>query len=266
MPFKENLLKKIHIDRTARKVLSSIGPVGGGLRIDRQNMQSLLETAEYEFRRVRDLDLYIQTREPGQGRILVLDNDLTIYNTSIEDVAMRKSPTVREMISIKNAIRILNDRDVVVSKKEQSLKTVHKLCIAGLDLEFDQADIQSLAAEGIASLENNDYRGVGECMDLFSELLGYRPPPKQLETGNCLIRGVLRRSETGELKFGPMIVYDKGRNRLILIKRRLSPGNPEDLAHVEEMLARAPDMSAENASVFRYLAAAVPKPGHVFTG
>ncbi|OQY05994.1 MAG: hypothetical protein B6I22_06690 [Desulfobacteraceae bacterium 4572_123] len=116
MSFKENLLKKINIDRTAQKVLNSIGPVGGDLKIDKQRMRSLLEIAAYEFRHVRDLHLYIQTHGPGTGRILVLDNDLAIYNTSIEDVAMRKSPTVKEMISIKNAIRILNDKDVVVSK------------------------------------------------------------------------------------------------------------------------------------------------------
>ena len=257
MSFKENLLKKINIDRTAQKVLNSIGPVGGDLKIDKQRMRSLLEIAAYEFRHVRDLHLYIQTHGPGTGRILVLDNDLAIYNTSIEDVAMRKSPTVKEMISIKNAIRILNDKDVVVSKKEKSLKIVHQLCLAGLDLEFDQADIQSLAADGIAFLDNKDSKGVIECMDLFSELLGYVPPPKKLRIENCRIRGVLRRSETGELQFGPVVIYNRVQNKLTLIKRRLRPQDPKDQAYLKESLTLTLDSSGKDAAVFKYLAATV---------
>ena len=263
MSFKENLLQKINIDHTVQKVLNSIGPVGGELRIDKQGMRSLLETAVYEFRHVRDLDLYIQSHGPGKGRILVLDNDLAIYDTSIEDVAMRKSPTVKEMISIKNAIRILNDKDVVISKKEKSLKTVHQLCLIGLDLEFNQTDIQSLAAEGIDSLVNNDYEGVIECLDLFSELLGYGPPPKKLRISNCRIRGVLHRSGTGDLKFGPMVVYHRVQNRLTLIERRLRPQDPEDLAYLEESLTPVLDSSRKDAAVFKYLAATVLKSGPV---
>lgn len=263
MSFKENLLKKIHIDHTYQKVLHSIGPVGSDLKIDKQRMRSLLKIAAYEFKHVRDLYLYIQTHGPGTGRILVLDNDLAIYNTSIEDVAMRKSPTVKEMISIKNIIRILNDTDVVVSKKEKSLTAVHQLCLAGLNLEFDQADIHSLASEGILSLDNNDSKGVIECMDLFSELLEYRPPPKELSVSSCRIRGVLRRSGTGKLKFGPMIIYNRVRNRLILIERQLRLQDRKDLAYVEETLALAHDSPGKGASVFKYLAATVLKSGSV---
>ncbi len=263
MSFKENLLKKIAIDRTAQKVLNSIGPVGGQLRIDKQRMRSLLETAAFEFRHVRDLDLYIQTDGHGKGRILVLDNDLTIYDTSIEDVAMRKSPTVKEMISIKNAIRILNDRDVVVSKKEQSLKTVQSLCIAGLDLGFEPVDIQALAAEGIASLENGYPEGVMESMDLFAELLGYSPPPKSLRISHCRIRGVLQRLETGKTKFGPMVVYSRVRNRLTLVERQLNPRDSKDLAYMKETVAQAADVSGKDSRVFKYLAATVLKSGRV---
>ncbi|MBW1867559.1 MAG: hypothetical protein JRI38_07435 [Deltaproteobacteria bacterium] len=261
MSFKENLLKKINIDHTVQKVLNSIGPVGGELRIDKQCMRSLLETAAYEFRHVRDLDLYIQSHGPGKGRILVLDNDLAIYDTSIEDVAMRKSPTVKEMISIKNAIRILNDKDVVISKKEQSLKTVQSLCIAGLDLGFKPADIQALAAEGIASLENGYPEGVMESMDLFAELLGYSPPPKSLRISHCRIIGGLHRSETGEAKFGPMVVYSRVRNSLVLLERQLNPRDPKDLTYMKETVALAPDASGKDSRVFEYLAATVLKSG-----
>jgi hypothetical protein len=71
-------------------------------------------------RQERDLVLFLETDGPGQTRILVLDNDLSIYNTSVDDVVLRKSPTVKEMVNIRNAIKILNDKDVVTSKKEVS--------------------------------------------------------------------------------------------------------------------------------------------------
>jgi hypothetical protein len=82
---------------------------------------------------------------PGKTRILVLDNDLTIYHTTVEDVVLRKSPTVKEMVSIRNAIKILNDKDVVISKKEASLKTIRDICIDQLDLHYTAADIDGIA-------------------------------------------------------------------------------------------------------------------------
>ena len=53
------------------------------------------------------LDLYIKDIDAEKTRILVLDNDLAIYNTSVYDVAMRKSPTVKEMMNPFNVVKIL---------------------------------------------------------------------------------------------------------------------------------------------------------------
>ena len=50
MSFKENLLKKIQIDKLAALVLSTIGPVGSGKKVDKQAMRKLLETGPYETR------------------------------------------------------------------------------------------------------------------------------------------------------------------------------------------------------------------------
>ena len=112
MSFKENLLKKIQIDRLADRVSASLKPREDGVvKVDKSAMQQLLEMASYRHLHERDLDLYIS---PDTTRILVLDNELARYATSVEDVALRKSPTLKEMLSIRNAIKILNDSDVVV--------------------------------------------------------------------------------------------------------------------------------------------------------
>ena len=88
---------------------------------------------------------------PKKTRILVLDNDLAIYNTTVYDVAMRKTPTVKEMMNPFNVVKILKDTDVVISKKEESVKTIQKECIDRLDLSYDESDLDEIAKDGTAS-------------------------------------------------------------------------------------------------------------------
>jgi hypothetical protein len=82
MSFKENLLKKIEIDKLTTTVLESIGPPGGERKIDKETMKQLLEMSPYRYQRERDLDLFIQEVDSGRGKILVLDNELPIYDTT----------------------------------------------------------------------------------------------------------------------------------------------------------------------------------------
>ena len=156
MPFKENLLKKIQINQLSQKVLQSIAPPESGLKIDKDAMRSLLEMSPYQYRKERDLDLYIEQPDDGQSIILVLDNELPIYKTTVEDVVMRKSPYTKEMLNIRNIIKILKDSDVKLSRKEASVKIVQKKCIDGLDLTYQESDIATMAKEGSDSLENGD--------------------------------------------------------------------------------------------------------------
>ncbi|MBU2621632.1 MAG: hypothetical protein KKD92_04875, partial [Proteobacteria bacterium] len=114
MSFKENLLKKIRIDKMAEKMLNSIGPPDSGRKVDKETMRKMLEMSAYQTRKERDLELYIHDNADGIKRILVLDNELPLYNTTVDDVVLRKSPTLKEMLSIRNALKILNDADVIV--------------------------------------------------------------------------------------------------------------------------------------------------------
>ena len=90
---------------------------------------------------------------------------------------LRKSPLVKEMLSIGNIRRILNDQDVVVSKKDASVETLRRAAIAALDLSFTRADIEEIGLDGIGSLESRYSEGVCECLELFGQMLGYVQAP-----------------------------------------------------------------------------------------
>jgi hypothetical protein len=173
MSFKKNLLKKIEIKSRAADVLESIE---SGRKIDRDAMRRLLELGPFAYRRERDLDLYLSEED---GWILVLDNDLPIYRTTAEDVGLRKSPTLKEMLGIRSVVKILNDADVLISKREKSVETVRGLCIDRLDLSFTLADIEAIARDGAAAFENGCSEGAIETLTLFAEILGYTEPPPE---------------------------------------------------------------------------------------
>ncbi|MGW8303889.1 MAG: hypothetical protein ACWGNO_17555, partial [Desulfobacterales bacterium] len=175
MSFKENLLTKLKIDNLAHNVIASIRPVESGAKVDKDAMRSLLAMSPYQHQKMRDLDLYVEAIDQTQKKIFVLDNELPIYQTTIDDVVMRKSPLIKEMVKIRNIIKILKDSDVKLSRKEESVIAIQKECIDQLDLSFNAADIDEIAKDGQASLERDYADGVIECLDLFAELLDYQP-------------------------------------------------------------------------------------------
>ncbi len=253
MAFKQELLKKIQIDRMTEKILATIGPSGSEQKADKGLVRVLLEMAGYRHQRERDLDLYLPPEDSANPHILVLDNDLPFYKTTVSDIAMRKSPTVKEMVNIRNAIKILNDSDVVVSKKADSVKTVQHACLERLNLSFTAEEIEAIAADGAGSLEHGYEDGVQECLDLFAELLDYQPAPKAFMADHHRIIGAAARSETGEVAFGPIICYNLMHNKLFAV---LSPIGSFDRVRLEgylEILSGAEKPSLTGAEVFRFL-------------
>lgn len=253
MSFKENILKKIKINKLAKQVIVSIGPPDSGRKADKDAMRRLLEMGPYAHRKERDLDLYLEKTEADKKKILVLDNDLAIYHTTVEDVALRKSPTVKEMISIRNAIKILNDSDVVVSKKEASVKTIQKECIEILDLSHNESDLDDIIADGVAALAREYADGVIECIDIFAEILGYDTPPKAYKIGHHKIIGALNQKESGEVVFGPIIIYSIIHNRLNLIDQPIGSFDKEKIEFMHQVAAGKETATAENADVFEHL-------------
>ena len=253
MPFKENLLKKIEVDALTQAVIKTIGPPGSGAKIDKTAMRKLLSMSPYTHQRERDLDLYIGPGEDGQDRIMVLDNELGLYHTSVKDVGLRKSPTVKEMLSVRNVIKILNDKDAITSKGEATVRTIQESCLKGLDLTFQLSDLEDLAREGKASLESSYGEGVVESLNLFSELLDYRSPPKGFAQRHAYLRGSIQQPQNGALQYGPFFIYSRMHNILGLVDTPVSQSDKEKLAWVQQVCGGKAHAPLEGSAVFDYL-------------
>lgn len=259
MSFKDNLLKKIKINQLSREVRASIGTAESGLKIDKDAMRSLLTMSPYEYQKERDLDLFILKRENGLNHILVLDNELPIYETTVEDVLIRKSPYTKEMLSIKNIVKILKDSDVKLSRKEASLDRVQKQCIDALDLIYDAADIEAIAREGADALDNNYSDGIIESLSLFAELLDYRRPPKALRIPHHEIFGALTAKQDGEFLYGPAVVFSRIDNLLVMFEDNISSSDRSKIALLHKVARGEAKAAIEGVDVFRYLQDAVLK-------
>jgi len=259
MSFKENLLKKIQIRQLSRKVLASFGPPGDPGKIDRDAMRSLLEMTGYHYQKERDLDLYIQKHDGEPSQILVLDNELPIYRTTVEDVAIRKSPYTKEMLSIGNIIKILKDSDVKISRKEASVQIVQKACIDRLDLSYKASDIEMIAKDGAASLENGYTDGILESLALFAELLGYQPPPKAFRIRHHDICGAVLEKQDGEIWYGPAVILSLIDNSLAMIEDKISSLDKAKIEFFRQVAQGKQKPTVEGKEVFRYLTEAVLK-------
>jgi hypothetical protein len=262
MGFKQELLKKIQIDRLTEKILATIGPSGTEQKVDKGLFRVLLEMAGYRHLRERDLDLYLPPEGSASAYILVLDNDLPFYKTTVSDIAMRKSPTVKEMVNIRNAIKILNDGDVVVSKKADSVKTVQHECLSLLNLSFSAEEIEAIATDGAGSLGQGYADGVLECLDLFAELLGYQPAPKAFMVDHHRIIGAVTRKETGEIAFGPIVCFSLMHNRLFAVLSPICSFDRIKLEEYLEVLNGAEKPSLTGAEVFQFLKDEVNRKGY----
>lgn len=235
MSFRDNLLKKIEIKQLSRQVLGSIVPNDSSKRIDLESMRRLLELGPYHYHKVRDLDLYCENENEAPQKIIVLDNELKTYHSSIEDVALRKSPTIKEMISIRNAIKILNDKAVVIRRKADTVQDVRSGLINALDLSFSTADIDALVKDGSDALKNNYAEGVVAILALFAELLDYHNAPKTFQMLHHQIWAKRVKKSSGEIQFGPMILFSLMRNRLTLVEKPLSSSDKAGLKRLQQI-------------------------------
>jgi hypothetical protein len=253
MSFKENLLKKIRINTLAQAVSNSLGPTDSGKKLDKNAMHSLLEIRGFVHQKERDLDLYIDPDNGGKPRIMVLGNELAFFRTTVADVSMRRSPTVKEMISIRNAIRILNDRDIAISKGADSLHIIRDECLDMLDLSFNEADLEKLVQEGLDSLQNAYSEGVIETLLLFAELLGYQAPPRAMILRHYHAFGRATQEGAGETRFGPLAVYGMVKNDLKFIDERISLANRQEIERFESIVKGESKAFREGPDVFNEL-------------
>ena len=259
MGFKETLLLKIEIDRLARKVTNSLGSGTGGSKVDKDSMRRLLELAGYTHQRRRQMDLYRKDTENGKGLVLVLDNDLTIYETTEDDVVMRKNPFIKEMVSIRNIIKILNDKDVVISRKVDSIQRIQKECLKKIDLSFSDSDIAEITHQGLVSLSSAYVDGIRESLAMFAELLEYRPPPSKFKLRHCEVTGALHAADSGESVYGPAVIFSLIDNQVKLIDRAISTDDVDEMGFYQKVGAGDEKAPLEGNEVFHFLEQSVLK-------
>jgi hypothetical protein len=194
---------------------------------------------------------------PLEGEImevLVLDNELPIYHTTVEDVALRKSPEWKEMFSIKNIKKVMNDQDVIVSKGKESLKRIHDSAVSLLDLTYTRDDLAELVADGRQGLEQKSLEKVQESFDLFFELLDYQPVSLGVLEHDLQIFARPKTNGGKAKLFEDPIFFDEDSFALGLRKGTFSPQKDLDLAWVMQYAQSEKAADLQGPEVFQFLA------------
>lgn len=253
MSFKHHILQKIKMDRLTKQVGRSLDPSSDQLvKIDRDAMVEILSLGGYRHTRERFMDLYLKEKSAGGQRILVLDNEIALYRTSLDDVLLRKNPTLKEMISVRNAIKILKDSDVVISRKEKTLEILKQEFIDTLDLSHTVEDLSSIMAEGVSALEAFDQPEVISCLDIFCELLGYEDLSKPFKIDRFIFRGALR-GKGDATRVGPVLIYDTIHNLLKCLEILVDPKDKDAVSSVLDVAVGRKKSGFEGKEAFLFL-------------
>jgi len=251
--FKENLKAKISLDRLVQAINSSIREGPSQRRVDKDLMRKLLAMSQFKQEKARDLELYVRIGEAEQPEVLVLDNELAIYRTSIDDVALRKSPDWKEMFSISNIKKILNDKDVIASKGKESLKRVYNNVFSLLDLTYGQQDIAELVAEASRALEQQDMEQIQESFDLFFELLRYQAVNLSFVPGDTQTFARVKGNGMPQTAFEDLLLFKEEGFWLGLLRGTFSPQQPASQERILACARRDESADFEGAEVFDYL-------------
>jgi hypothetical protein len=254
MSLKENLRKKILIDRISRTVAQSIGAPGSTRKIDKDNMRKLFEMTPFVEEKRRDLELYFRELEPGLGEIISLDNELPLYGkTTVEDVALRRSPEVKEMVSIRNIVKILNDKDIRICKGRDTVSHVKERALELLDLRVNEKDVDEMVNDGIEALVSANSDAVSEMLELFVELLGFDSVPAAVMVNDYVMFGNRQDSGNGKESFRSIVMYNDKTNILRLIVKTVSVDDALAQTLIPGVALGEIDPDAEGPEVFRLL-------------
>jgi hypothetical protein len=163
------------------------------------------------------------------------------------------------MISIRNAVKILKDTDIRVSKREESLEHLRGMLIADLDLSFTDADIAQMADDGRQSLEKDYTEGVRDSLRLFAELLDFQTAPRAFQMANFDVYGRVDEGAAGEIRFGPIVIYGIIKNELRLVEETIGNRSRADLEWIEQVAAGKEPASLEGGRGFDWLMQQVAK-------
>lgn len=264
MSLKENLLRKIELERLASRVIASIGTEQARHPVDKEAMRSLLELSPYQYQRERDLDLYVKPVGGELKMILVLNNNLPIFRSTVKDVVTRRSPRTLEMWNFRTVRNILVDSDIKTSTRVKSVEAVLGDALAQLDLTYTDTDIEDLAREGMAWLAGGDAGGVEESLVLFAALLGYQKPPEYFGLDQTVCYGISEAGRGHDLVFGPLVLYRPADNTLLWIDKSLSRSDRQQMEFLRSVAAGGSSVPITGDAVFQKLQANVlAQPGRV---
>lgn len=254
MSFKENLKAKIKADRLLHQLSSTMKEPPGRWWVDSALIRELLAMTDYVPRKFRDLHLYVRPLENATREVLVFDNELAIYHTTVADVALRKSPCWQEMFSIRNIKKIMNHQDVLVSKGKASLKRIHANAVAFLDLTYTRDDLSLLVDEARKGLEYKSIEQVQESLDLFVELLDFEPLNLDVLKQDVQVYAGLGHEDGSGPAFEHLILFDQETLSLGLKKGAFSLENDLDLAWVMQYAGGEKKADLKGVEVFNFLA------------
>jgi len=254
MSFKENLKAKIKLDRIFQSLVSTVREPPGRRWLDKELTKELFARTDFEHKKVRDLHLYIRPLKGEIMEVAVLDNELPIYHATVDDVTLRKSPYWQQMFSIKNVRKIMNDHDVIASKGKESLKRLHASALALLDLAYTRDDLALLVEDGRRGLEKKSISNIQESLDLFVELLDFRP--LSLDVLEPRFQSFARPKLNGGVvpSFEHLVLFDEEKLWLGLKEGAFSPQNDSDLAWVLQRARGEERADLQDTEVFEFLA------------
>lgn len=253
MSLRENLRKKIRIERLSQKIAATMKEVSGHHSVDKEAVGELLQLTDFEPVKTRDLLLYVRPYRGDLKEVLVFDNELPIYHSTVADVAMRKTPHWKEMFNIKNIIKVLDDKDVVVGKGRESLNRISAVALAQLDFSFTKEDLDRMLRDAQRSLQKKSAVDILESLALFSELLGFEPIVTALEEPSLQLFGKLKIADEKAPLYEDLVVYNQHRQDVLLLKGDFSPRSDWDLARLLRCVHQEIPPDAEGEDVFAYL-------------
>jgi hypothetical protein len=257
MSFQENLLRKIELDRLATLVIASCGTEQVRHPVNKEAMRRLLELSPYQYQRERDLDLYVKPDEGEMEMILILDNELPIFRSTVKDVVTRRSPRTLELWNIRTIRKILVDSDIKMNTRGKSVETVLRDAVELLDLTYTDTDIKDLAREGMAWLAGSVADGVEKTLTLFGALLGYQKPPKYFKLDNTVCYGISVTKPKNDVVFGPFVLYRPADNTLLWIDKLLSRSDRQQMEFLRSVATGQASVPVTGDAVFEKLQANV---------
>lgn len=254
MSLKENLKSKMRIDRLARQILATVRETPGERKLNQDATRKLLQMTDYEYSKVRGLHLYVAPVKGGELEVVVLDNELPIYHSTVEDVTMRRAPRWKEMVSIRNIKKVLNDEDILVSRGKASIERIRTRAAAQLDLSYTRNDMEELVTEVSAALAARSTEQIQELFEMFFELLPFRTLRLDILPSNLLAFARFEGREATAEYHKDLILFDTEKAQVKLLKGRFSPRSDLDLARLLQCIAGERAADLDNISVFSFLA------------